>query len=285
MIVIQRKLLTELSVGIRIDDYIRKDQVILPSFRLAKAISDLPIEILQKIFSYLNVAALLKCRCVCALWNNCIPGDSGDLREALFLPKSTQKPIGGQPFVLEFDIYTDDARNMTRYLTSMSSGVRQIHKVVLTEVSQSAVTLHPFIEEIDRYMVAEIPPLNESGPTSHRMRFASLKNISGDLLQPDDLEYWREMSVTMPPVTEILIHFNYQGKRFEMRPTMRRSQQYKISSTEGVKFVDLFKIVDKQIAGLLRLETLRRINRMPKDCARSAELRGMLSNAYPLGRR
>jgi hypothetical protein len=57
----------------------------------------IPIEILQHIFSHLDILTLLlQCRLVCHLWSQCIPGNSPALRTALFVPslyKNTSKSL------------------------------------------------------------------------------------------------------------------------------------------------------------------------------------------------
>jgi hypothetical protein len=51
----------------------------------ATGIAKLPTEVLQDAFSYLCPTDLHKCQLVCHYWKDCIPGDSPELKEALFI--------------------------------------------------------------------------------------------------------------------------------------------------------------------------------------------------------
>lgn len=54
----------------------------------------LPTELLQEIFSYLDIWTLLRIRFVCRIWSHCIPGTSPTLRTTMFL---LHAPVSEEP--------------------------------------------------------------------------------------------------------------------------------------------------------------------------------------------
>ncbi|KAF2826657.1 hypothetical protein CC86DRAFT_264996, partial [Ophiobolus disseminans] len=221
------------------------------------SITNLPIEILQQIFFHLPCLTLLKCRCVSPLWNTCLPGNSHLLREALFLPSKTASiATAWPPLDLYFEIYTDatSARNRFDYPTTPS--IATVKKVVLSHMSSTELELHPIVRQIDRYVVAGMPNLDEW----ERLLFTGLKNEAAEVLRPDDISSLKDMLVTMRPVAELHLNFYYVDSEFKFVSTRKNMRKCILFDREGVRLVDLLDVVEKQIAGLLRGETLRRID-------------------------
>ncbi|KAH7067911.1 hypothetical protein FB567DRAFT_402181, partial [Paraphoma chrysanthemicola] len=227
---------------------------------------DLPTEVLQQIFSYLDLMALLKCRCVCKMWDNCIPGDSPELREAMFLPATAMfKATEWPPLSLFFEIYTD-AETARRSTAVPTIKIGAIDKVVLSHVSRTSVALNPFISQIDRYLIPGVPEL-QTQQSRHRepddFHFTHLKNKAGEFLPPENVGSLADMVVSMRPVTELHLHFRYMDTAFKEIGTRQNMRQCILSNKEGVTLAHVFRVLETQIMGLLRDETLRQIGEMP----------------------
>jgi hypothetical protein len=240
---------------------------------------ELPIEVLQQIFSHLDLLTLFKCRCVCTLWNSCIPGDSPELREAMFLPgnaifKATEWP----PFTLFFEIYTD-ADMARRFSAVPPVRVGAIDRIVLSHVSRSSVALHPFISQIGRYLVPRVPQLQRpgiKGRTSEDFHFTYLKNKAGNLFPPEDIGSLSGMLVSMRPVTELHVNFRYIDCNHEEIGTKQSMRQCILYDKDGVTLAHVFRVIEKQIMGLLRDETLRQIGELPVFSGATKDLRERL---------
>lgn len=53
----------------------------------------LPLELLEKVWGYLNMFDFIRCQQVCAYWKACLPGDRSTLNEAMFSPLTRWTPI------------------------------------------------------------------------------------------------------------------------------------------------------------------------------------------------
>jgi hypothetical protein len=248
-----------------------------PPEQRAPTINSLPIELLQHIFSFLDCLALLKSRCVCTLWADCTPSTSSDLQRALFLPQvnTTPSPISA---TLYFEIFTTAPTNYRRYSRARVPLIPQVTKVALAFQTR-CVDVHPLIEKIDRFLVARVPDLDvdldviEPHAQPHDSHFTHLRNKFGDLLQPDAIPLFKDMFATSPPVTFLYIKFRYVDREFgEIEPKLDRCN-CSLSDSEGVLFGDLWYVLEAQVMGLLRLETMRRIDARPKENVYLAQLR------------
>jgi hypothetical protein len=109
-------------------------------------IGNLPTELLQEIFSPLDIWTLLKCRCVCRRWNDCIPDDSTELLALMFIPSANTKAVEVPDLKLTFlahcYIIKLDGELITRVdglsFDSWTGGGR--------------VALNPFVTDIGRYL-------------------------------------------------------------------------------------------------------------------------------------
>lgn len=220
-------------------------------------LSYLPIEVLQQILSYLPCLSLLKYRTVCRLWSACIPGDSHQLREVMYLQtKTVTIATDWPPLDLYFEIYTDMKRAKNQSYFSTDPHISAVTRVTLSHASKAKLRLNPFVLRIDRYISAEVPSL---GMRADELQFTYLKNLRGGLLRPDDISLFKDMLVTMRPVSELHLHFSYMDRDFEPIPTNKNMKNCILFDKEGVRLVELLDIIEQQVAGLLRGEMLRRI--------------------------
>jgi hypothetical protein len=242
--------------------------------------SDLPVEILQHIFSYLDFAALLKCRCVYATWLDCIPGDSGDLRKALFLPAPGPfERTVVRPFNVYIDIYTDGetlyrSPNNTKFVKI--SNIRKIVARIPDEEGSS--TMHPFIKNIEQYAVAHLPSCLIAD-ASRKAHFLSLKNKAGDLVHPKDSELWSEMLVASSRLVQKHIQFCYLDCNDAVIKARHEHSAYMAFDENGVRFIDVFHAIEMQIMLLLRGKMLRQFDASPEACMKYPKLRDRVCDA------
>lgn len=144
--------------------------------------------------------------------------------------------------------------------------------------------VHPLIEKIDRFLVARIPDLDQlDGSEPHaqltNFHFTHLRNKAGELLQPDAIPLFKNMFATSPPVTELYIKFRYVDRESgEIEPKADRCN-CSLHDSEGVLLGDLWYVLETQVMGLLRLETMRRIDERPEKYEFLAELREKVRDA------
>ncbi|KAF2023007.1 hypothetical protein EK21DRAFT_119170 [Setomelanomma holmii] len=257
----------------------RKEQKHEPAYEGSyrrSLMEEVPIEVLQQILSHLDLLTLLRCRCVNRLWNGCIPGDSPELREAMFLPTTAiSEASEWPPLTLFFEIYTD--ADMTSH-SSIQPRVRisSVNQVALSHVSKSSVAINPFIYNIDQYLVPQVPQLQDPESryrASDDFHFTFLKNKKGDRTPYEDLDFISSMLVSMRPVTELHIHFRYMDCFCNEIGTRQNTAHCILSDKAGVKLVNIFRAIEMQVTGLLRDETLRQIARLPKPTRESKDLR------------
>lgn len=246
-------------------------------------ISSLPIELLQNIFSSLDFLALLKCRCVSRQWAASIPSSSPELQQALFLPvprASLRIPASSQRLTLYFEIYTDSPPNYPPYSAGRVLDIQHVNKIALAYQTRG-ICVHPFIEKIDRFLVARIPDLEQhvaDRGDGSKFTFACLRSKSGGLIQPDNVALWKGMFATFPPVTSLRVQFRYLNRDFGgIDPRVDRFKCV-LDDDQGVLFGDLWHVLEKQVMGLLRRETLRRIDQLPEKHVCLADLKGRVKD-------
>lgn len=141
--------------------------------------------------------------------------------------------------------------------------------------------MHPLIEKIDRFLVARVPDLDLIGPHAYwsDFHFTHLKNKSGSLIQPDAIPLFKDMFATSPPITSLYIKLRYLDREFgEIEPKPDR-WNCSLHDDQGVLFGDLWYVLEMQVMGLLRLETMRRIDARPEKYLDLAELRERVKDA------
>ncbi|KAH7396439.1 hypothetical protein BKA66DRAFT_455162 [Pyrenochaeta sp. MPI-SDFR-AT-0127] len=234
-------------------------------------IKSLPIETLQNIFSYLDLRTLLKCRSVCKLWVACIPGNSAQLREALFLSSTITKPCHALSLVLNFVIHCNSTKKSKGYIA-------HVEGISFSSLfaKEGDVLLNPFIRDIERYAGSRLPNLNHRYQL-RRFRFVGLKDKSGRLWHPSTIKCVRDTFVTIPPVTCLQIRFVYENQGVRL-PSREGEKYIELQDETGVNFMEVFDIFEQQVAGLLKHETIRRIEKQPKydTCSELHHLREQL---------
>lgn len=219
--------------------------------------STLPTEISQLIFSHLDFVALLRCRCVCRTWKDRIPGDSPDLRRAMFLPPTEGARLDRYRLATIYVEIHTHCQPFPRTPDVKAFYVRKVHKIAAsyTPPTDSAAILHPFIERLDTYAVARVPNIEETKPGASRDYLVSLKNKAGDLVQPDEHDLWRAMHAISPPVVDLKIMFRYFDRAFEIFDPCDGRNKCALSDEDGVRFADVLLVIERHIIGLLHRET------------------------------
>jgi hypothetical protein len=158
----------------------------------------LPIEVLQEIFSHLDLFTLMRCCQVCGLWNQCIPGDSPSLRMAMFLPtpqhnasRYEMAPINA--FIFNFGVTLNgDFQNLED---------RQVCRPV------TDYTVRPCSSEPARLQKYDITlnPILESDITQRQLqRYKAFWESTGN-----SKPFWMTMLVSQPPIQRLTIHFEF----------------------------------------------------------------------------
>ncbi|EAT81487.1 hypothetical protein HBH56_115790 [Parastagonospora nodorum] len=229
--------------------------------------NNLPIEMLQHILSYLDCIALLRCRCACARWLDCILGDSGDLRNIMFLPKRiAAKTNKGQSYNLTITFYTD-AKNPYRQLRSSTVGI--ISQILMVSTSpgdaDSAISLHPFMLK-SSYMKAHIPKGLIKAP-SRSLHFLSLWNRADyRLVHPGDSELWKHFLVTTPASTEVRVKYRYIDQENYPLESEDGQGSEVLRNVVGVRFCEVFDAIEAKAMGLLRRAALKQFDENPQAC-------------------
>jgi hypothetical protein len=160
----------------------------------------LPIEVLQEIFSNFDMWTLMRCCSVCRLWNQCIPGDSPSLRMAMYLPASKHNisgykttAINALKFNFGVTLHGDFARlqeNWTRkpqLVTDYTVRLRSFEKQRLQEYN---ITLNPIL----------LCDMKQLQLRQYKASWTSVGNAK---------PLWMTMLVCQPPVKRLTIHFEF----------------------------------------------------------------------------
>jgi hypothetical protein len=158
--------------------------------------NDLPVEILQNIFLNLDLSTLLRVRRVCKLWKNLIPGDSPLLAETLFLKPSYN--LFAYSFTLatfdfDFEINVNSLPENGPNLRSQSTfidGLSMTRRCLGLIRTSSEIIFHPIIINFNQYV---------QGDETGKSKLAAADDSTVDIVS------WRNMLVSMPPLTEIRI--------------------------------------------------------------------------------
>jgi hypothetical protein len=236
--------------------------------------NSLPVKILQHLVSYLDFTALLKCRCVCAGWLECIPVDASDLRRILFLLCPTiSTPFTPRGYTLYIDIHTDAKSIYSKCRSAKAASTCGINNLIARMPSMgNSIFLHPFGQDMDPYIVAKIPSCLRGSPT-FTVSFVSLGNKAGNLVQSEGFAIWKNMLVTSSPVTELYVKFRYVNWDEETIESRSGHGQKLLFNSEGARFVEFFSILETQTMDLLRKETLKLFDKSPQACIQLPELR------------
>ncbi|EUC50132.1 hypothetical protein COCMIDRAFT_1096 [Bipolaris oryzae ATCC 44560] len=184
-----------------------------------RGISDLPAEVLQHIFFYLEFWELVRCQRVSKSWRALVPGDSPLLAEMLYLKPSRSLQIYNlvpTTFELEVHVTPQSVESGSQLLgTRISKGVRNEISlsrrcIGLIRTSQEIV-FHPLIMDFNHWITREGVAGNTHGS-------------------------WRDMLVSMPPLTELTLRDGGQ-KRGAVKVLNVKGHD------DGVKLGQLFDVV------------------------------------------
>ncbi|KAF2034979.1 hypothetical protein EK21DRAFT_35772, partial [Setomelanomma holmii] len=159
-------------------------------------INDLPVEILQNALLYLDIFDLVRIRRVCKLWSSLIPGESPLLAESLFLRPSYNLHAYSftmATFDFDFEINVRTPPRETPNIRSNSTfidGLSMTRRCLGLIRTSSEIIFHPIIIDFNHYVQGD-----EFGVS----KLAVDEEKVGEGLS------WRNMLVSMPPLTEIRI--------------------------------------------------------------------------------
>jgi hypothetical protein len=186
-----------------------------------RGINDLPVEVLQHVFVYLEFWELVRCQSVCRVWRSLIPGDSPLLAELLYLKPSRGLQIYNLvPTAFEFEFDTSPVSIESGPQPTgarFSVGVRKEFSMTrrcmgLIRTSQEIV-FHPVIMDFNHFIQKEGFKGNQEGA-------------------------WREMLVSMPPLREVTLR---HGKTRAVFRILSVGEE----EGDGVKLAQLFDAMDE----------------------------------------
>jgi hypothetical protein len=184
-------------------------------------INDLPTEILQNIFLDLDIFVLLRIRRVCKLWYSLIPGDSPLLAEDLFLKPSHN--LHAYSFTtstmdLDFEINprnTPADGNHPNSSLAFIDGLSMTRRCLGVIRTSEEIIFHPIILNFNYYV---------QGDQFGRPKLTLIQEKSAEPVK------WRNMLVSMPPLTELRISQTWGG-RAKLTSVLR--------AKDGIKLGDL----------------------------------------------
>ncbi|KAF2833153.1 hypothetical protein CC86DRAFT_5665 [Ophiobolus disseminans] len=186
-------------------------------------INDLPVEILQNVFLDLDIVILVRIRRVCKLWKNLIPGDSPLLAENLFIKPSHNLhaySFTNSTFDFDFEINTRKPHEENQYLRSQPTfidGLSMSRRCLGLIRTSGEFIFHPIVIDLNHYVQG-----NEAG--------RSKLVLHGE--RPTDPVHWRNMLVSMPPLTELRIS----------RTMMKKSEvMCVLKAKDGVRLGDVLE--------------------------------------------
>lgn len=159
-------------------------------------INELPVEILQNIILNLDIIDLLRIRRVCKLWRDLIPGESPLLAEKLFLkPSHSLYLYSFTVAAFDFDFEIDfrsvaDWPSPTRLQPSFIEGLSMTRRCLGLIRTSSEFIFHPIIVDFNHHIQGD-----EAG-------ISKLATCDETLVGAVS---WRDMLVSMPPLTELRI--------------------------------------------------------------------------------
>jgi len=167
-------------------------------------INDLPTEVLEHVFLDLDIFVLLRIRRVCKLWYSLIPGDSPLLAEDLFLkPSHNLHAYSFTTSTMDLDFEINPPRNghvdSNRLHSSLAfiDGLSMTRRCLGLIRTSEEIIFHPIILNFNYYV---------QGDQSGRPKLNLIPDKSAEPVK------WRNMLVSMPPLTELRISQTWGGK-------------------------------------------------------------------------
>jgi hypothetical protein len=158
-------------------------------------INTLPIEILQHIFFQLDLWSVLRCRRVCHLWNDCVPGDSPALRASMFLPSQATR-TRTEPLTLHLTvhisaIFVDIYPCEPPLVYTMCLEAAQ-----MTHLQEQDIAIHPIlVGTVDEHVIRKMKDIWNSSLLGQDVGSAT----------------WMHMLACYPPVQNIRLRFEYEN--------------------------------------------------------------------------
>jgi hypothetical protein len=170
-----------------------------PSAKSQVGVSQLPVELLQEIFSYLDIWTLLRIRAVCRLWAQNVPGNSPALRKSMFAPSSA-------PEFRNIDAAIGDYTFESRVMILGPFGPCMLGPWKKYEHATDYV-VHPVWNHVHH--------LHERGITVNPMllfhmrqsTLTQLKQSCADLREPKP--FWMTMFASEPPLQKLTIRYHF----------------------------------------------------------------------------
>jgi len=190
-------------------------------------INDLPVEILQNIFLDLDIFMLLRIRRVCKLWKSLVPGDSPLLAEVLFIKPSQHLHAYSftlATFDVDFEIDVREPAEGNAYLRSQSTfidGLSMTRRCLGLIRTSEEIIFHPIIIDFNHFVQGDEAGISKLVMTGNR---------------PTDPVNWRNMLVSMPPLTEMRIS-RTKGRKSRVMCVLQ--------AKEGIRLGDVFDTLYK----------------------------------------
>ncbi|KAF1911698.1 hypothetical protein BDU57DRAFT_560101 [Ampelomyces quisqualis] len=192
-------------------------------------INDLPVEILQNIFLALDLSTLLRIRRVCKLWKNLVPGESPLLAEELFLKPSYNLyaySFTMATFDFDFEINVRSPHEHDPYLRSQATfidGLSLTRRCLGLIRMSSEFIFHPIIIDFNQYV---------QGDEHGKSKLALQDHSTAEEV------HWRNMLVSMPPMTELRISRTV-GRKSKTMCTLK--------AKDGVKLGEVFDTLSNRL--------------------------------------
>lgn len=190
----------------------------------------LPVEILEMIFIRLDFWTLLRCRTVCHLWHNCIPGTSPALRSTLFLSSlqtdrylshlSSPEEVQPPPYLRYFVTFANNFLDTRAPQPATEYSVRALDK---TQEDAHATPSRNY----NRMLFS---PMTQSKLRKYKRTWitTTTTNTVENGTRPPPL--WMSMYATSPPSHALRMRFEFGGTRLVCDEAW--VQQHNISDIE-----------------------------------------------------
>ncbi|KNG51327.1 hypothetical protein DDE82_003045 [Stemphylium lycopersici] len=198
-----------------------------PPHQQKRSINDLPAEVVQHIFVYLEFWELLRCQRVSRTWRCLVPGDSPLLAEMLYLKPSRSLQIYNMvPTTFDFEleispqsIESGPQPPGTRFSVDVRNEITMMRRCLGLIRTSQEIVFHPVILDFNFWV-------------KHESVLLGRKDGS-----------WRGMLVSMPPLRELTLRHG------------RKRSVVKVLSVadgeDGVRLGELFDVMDEWMRRML----------------------------------
>lgn len=189
-------------------------------------VNDLPVEILQNVFLHLDMFTLLRIRRVCKIWKSLVPGDSPLLAEELFLKPSYNLhaysfTMATFDFDFEINVRPSPEGPFLRTQPTFIDGLSLTRRCLGLIRTSGEFIFHPIIIDFNQYV---------QGDEAGKSKLGMTEDVDPEAIS------WRNMLVSMPPLTELRIS----------RAVGRKSKTMCVlKSKDGVKLGEVFATLSR----------------------------------------